>query len=67
MYRVENIGSQFTPKTREALEQRLNREADEGWYFHSVFAVTEQTCLGQRSSTYYMVLTEGQPPIADGD
>jgi hypothetical protein len=66
MYRVESIGRVFSNKTREQLEQRLTAEAAEGWYFHSVFSVTETSCAGfQKYSTYYMVLTRVQPPHAD--
>lgn len=63
MYRIESIGRVFTTKTREQLEQRLNAEGSSGWYFHSVFSVTETSCFGfQKVSTYYMVLTRVQPP-----
>jgi hypothetical protein len=65
MYRIESIGRVFTPKARELLESRLSAEAEEGWYFHSVFSVTETSCFGlQKMNTYYMVLTEVQPPLA---
>jgi hypothetical protein len=63
MYRIESIGRIFTTKTREQLEHHLNAEAEDGWYFHSVFSVTETSCFGfQKLSTYYMVLTRTQPP-----
>lgn len=65
MYRIESIGRIFTAKTREQLEQRLNAEGQNGWYFHSVFSVTETSCFGfQKMNTYYMVLTRVQPPQA---
>jgi hypothetical protein len=65
MYRIESIGRVFTNKTREQLESRLNAEAKEGWYFDSVFSVTETSCFGfQKMNTYYMVLTQVQPPHA---
>jgi hypothetical protein len=65
MYRIENIGRVFTNKTREELEKRLTAEAQQGWYFHSVFSVTETSCFGfQKLNTYYMVLTRVQPPHA---
>jgi hypothetical protein len=67
MYRVESIGRVFTNKTREQFEQRLTAEAEAGWYFHSVFSVTETSCAGfDKSNTYYMVLTREQPPHASG-
>jgi hypothetical protein len=63
MYNIESIGRVFTTKTREQLENRLNAEALDGWYFHSVFGVTETSCFGfQKMNTYYMVLTRVQPP-----
>jgi hypothetical protein len=65
MYRVESIGRIFTNKTREQLQERLTAEAAQGWYFHSVFSVTETSCAGmQKYNTYYMVLTREQPPHA---
>jgi hypothetical protein len=65
VYNIESIGRVFTPKTREQLEKRLNAEARDGWYFHSVFSVTETSCFGfQKANTYYMVLTRVQPPHA---
>jgi len=65
MYNIESIGRVFTTKTREELENSLNREARDGWYFHSVFSVTETSCFGfQKMNTYYMVLTRVQPPHA---
>jgi hypothetical protein len=66
MYRIESIGRVFTSKTREQLEGHLNAEAQNGWYFHSVFSVTEASgCFGsQKVNTYYMVLTRVQPPHA---
>ena len=64
-YNIESIGRVFTTKTREQLENRLNAEARDGWYFHSVFSVTETSCFGfQKVNTYYMVLTRVQPPHA---
>jgi hypothetical protein len=65
MYRIENIGRVFTNKTREGLEAQLTAEAQQGWYFHSVFSVTETSCFGfQKMNTYYMVLTRVQAPQA---
>jgi hypothetical protein len=65
MYRIENIGRVFTNKTREHLENQLTAEAESGWYFHSVFGVTETSCFGlQKANTYYMVLTRVHPPQA---
>jgi hypothetical protein len=63
VYNIVSIGRIFTTKTREQLENRLNLEAQDGWYFHSVFSVTETSCFGfQKMNTYYMVLTKLQPP-----
>lgn len=56
MYRIENIGRAFNAKSREQLQERLNAAEQEGWEFHSVFSVSESTCLGQSSETLYMVL-----------
>lgn len=68
VYNIESIGRVFTAKTREQLEKRLNVEARDGWYFHSVFSVTETSCFGfQKMNTYYMVLTRVQPPHAEPD
>jgi hypothetical protein len=68
VYNIESIGRVFTAKTREQLENRLNIEARDGWYFHSVFSVTETSCFGfQKMNTYYMVLTRVQPPNAEPD
>lgn len=63
MYRIESIGRVFTKQTRQQLEERLAAGVDQGWYFHSVFSVTETSCAGlQKYNTYYMVLTRVQPP-----
>jgi len=68
VYNIVSIGRVFTAKTREQLENRLNAEARDGWYFHSVFSVTETSCFGfQKMSTYYMVLTRVQPPNAPSE
>ena len=68
VYNIESIGRVFTTKTREQLENRLNLEAQDGWYFHSVFSVTETSCFGfQKMNTYYMVLTRVQPPHMTSD
>jgi hypothetical protein len=57
LYRIDNIGREFSRKGREALETNLNAAEREGWEFHSVFSVTESTCLGlSKLETYYMVL-----------
>ncbi len=65
MYHIESIGRVFTNKTREQLQERLSAQAAEGWYFHSVFSVTETSCAGlQKYNTYYMVLTREQAPHA---
>jgi len=68
VYNIVSIGRVFTAKTREQLENRLNAEARDGWYFHSVFSVTETSCFGfQKMSTYYMVLARVQPPNAPSE
>lgn len=56
MYRIENIGREFTAKTRQGLQESLNAAEREGWEFHSVFGVTERTCIFNKLETYYMVL-----------
>jgi hypothetical protein len=57
-YQIINVGRVFTEKTRESLTQNLNAYEQQGWEFHSVFAVTERTgCLGTNTAeTLYMVL-----------
>jgi uncharacterized protein len=65
VYNIESTGRVFTTKTREQLETRLNAEARDGWYFHSVFSVTETSCFGfQKVNTYDMVLTRVRSPHA---
>lgn len=56
LYRIENIGRAFNAKSRDQLQQTLNAAEQEGWEFHSVFSVSESTCMGQSSETLYMVL-----------
>ena len=56
MYRIENIGREFTRTSQKALEGRLNSFEDEGWALDTVFAVTQRTCLIFKSETYFMVL-----------
>ena len=57
-YQVIPIGRVFNDKSRAELISSLNNYEQEGWRFHSVFGVSEQTgCLGQNTSeTLYMVL-----------
>ena len=56
-YQIVNVGRVFTDKGREALTQQLNQYEQQGWEFHSVFAVNERTgCMGQNAAeTIYMV------------
>lgn len=57
-YQVIPIGRVFNDKSRAELIEKLNRYENEGWRFHSVFGVSEQSgCLGQNTAeTLYMVL-----------
>lgn len=57
-YRVISIGRVFNDKTRAELTENMNQFEEQGWRFHSVFGVTEQSgCMGQNTSeTLYMVL-----------
>lgn len=57
-YQIVSIGRVFNDKTRAQLIENMNRYEQEGWEFHSVFAVGEQAgCLGQNTTeTLYMVL-----------
>ena len=57
-YQIISIGRVFNDKTRTELTENMNRYEQEGWRFHSVFAVNEQRgCLGQNTvETLYMVL-----------
>ncbi len=57
-YHIVNVGRVFTDKTRDNLTQQLNQFEQQGWEFHSVFAVTERTgCMGTNTAeTLYMVL-----------
>jgi hypothetical protein len=57
-YKVISIGRVFNDKTRANLIESMNQFEREGWKFHSVFGVGEQSgCLGQNTvETLYMVL-----------
>ena len=57
-YQVIPIGRVFNDKSRAQLIENLNGYEREGWEFHSVFGVSEQSgCLGQNTTeTLYMVL-----------
>jgi hypothetical protein len=57
-YQVIPIGRVFNDKSRANLIESLNQYERDGWKFHSVFGVGEQTgCLGQNTTeTLYMVL-----------
>jgi hypothetical protein len=57
-YQVIPIGRVFNDKSRAELVTSLNSYEREGWKFHSVFGVSEQSgCLGQNTAeTLYMVL-----------
>jgi len=57
-YQVIPIGRVFNDKSRATLIESLDAYERDGWQFHSVFAVSEQSgCLGGSSSeTLYMVL-----------
>jgi hypothetical protein len=57
-YQVVPIGRVFNDKSRANLIESLNQYERDGWKFHSVFGVGEQSgCLGQNTTeTLYMVL-----------
>ncbi|MDX6622699.1 MAG: hypothetical protein QOE75_631 [Solirubrobacterales bacterium] len=57
-YQIVSIGRVFNDKTRAQLMENMNQHEQQGWQFHSVFAVSEQTgCMGQTTKeTLYMVL-----------
>jgi hypothetical protein len=57
-YQIVSIGRVFNDKGRAQLTENMNQYEQQGWKFHSVFAVSEQTgCLGQNTQeTLYMVL-----------
>ncbi len=61
-YQVVSIGRVFNDKTRAQLIANMNNHEQQGWRFHSVFAVSEQRgCLGQNTAeTLYMVLESKQ-------
>jgi hypothetical protein len=57
-YQIVSIGRVFNDKTRAELIENMNQYEQNGWRFHSVFAVGEQAgCLSQNTTeTLYMVL-----------
>lgn len=57
-YQVVSIGRVFNDKARAQLIANMNQHEQQGWRFHSVFAVSEKTgCMGQNTvETLYMVL-----------
>ena len=57
-YRIEPIGAQFSDQDLKTLENRFNKQAAEGYHFHSVFQVTQPGgCLnsGQTTTTYLAI------------
>lgn len=57
-YQIVSIGRVFNEKSRTNLIETMNQYEQQGWKFHSVFGVAEQTgCLGQNTTeTLYMVM-----------
>jgi predicted RNA-binding protein with PIN domain len=57
-YQIVSIGRVFIEKSRTNLIETMNQYEQQGWQFHSVFGVAEQTgCLGQNTTeTLYMVM-----------
>jgi hypothetical protein len=55
-YRIVPIGKEFTAKSVQALEQRLNTDWQQGWEFVFVFPVVQRTCIFIRNETYLLVL-----------
>lgn len=45
-YKIEQIGMQFSDKAIVGLEERMNKYAEHGYKFHSVFQVSKPGCLG---------------------
>ncbi len=45
-YKIEQIGSQFSNKAINGLENRFNKYATQGYKFHSVFQIQKPGCLG---------------------
>ena len=56
-YKIEPIGAQFSDKDISNLENRLNKYAESGYKFHSVFQIQKSGCLGigSPSITYLAV------------
>lgn len=50
-YKIEQIGVEFSNKAIVNLESRLNKYAEQGYKFHSVFQVQKPGCLGLGSPT----------------
>lgn len=44
-YKVEQIGTQFSDRDVKQLEIHLNRHAEQGYRFYSVFQVQKPGCL----------------------
>lgn len=56
-YKIDQIGTEFSDKGIQNLVNRLNKNGDDGWKFHSVFQVQKSGCLGigSPSITYLAV------------
>lgn len=56
-YKVESIGAEFSNKAISTLEKLLDKRAEEGYKFHSVFQVSQPGCMGfgQGTTTYLAV------------
>ena len=59
-YKIEQIGSQFSNKAINGLENRFNKYSEQGYKFHSVFQIQKPGCLGigTPSITYLAVYTK---------
>lgn len=59
-YKIEQIGAEFRNKDIQNLANKLNKNSNEGFEFHSVFQVQKPGCLGigKPTITYLAVFTK---------
>lgn len=59
-YKIEQIGAEFRNKDIQNLANKLNKNSNEGFEFHSVFQVQKPGCLGigNPTITYLAVYTK---------
>ncbi|PHS16819.1 MAG: hypothetical protein COA86_11170 [Kangiella sp.] len=50
-YKIEPIGSEFSNKAIEKLENHFSTRSSNGYNFHSVFQVQQPGCLGMGKGT----------------